>query len=74
MLASIPCQESTSIDRPRDTATHWNRTRFLSYAITAIAIVGLLAFLSWRELTAEFDASITQYARSFDHHGKKDRQ
>jgi hypothetical protein len=73
MLSSVPIEEVVRTVRPR-------RTRKLGIgnqvvlSTVVLVLLGLLIFVTWRELVSEFDASIRDFASSLNSHDRTDPQ
>ena len=60
---------------PADGAILTVRSRAIRQrGISVIVLMGLLMFLTWRELASEFDASIRDFASSLNIHDGMDSQ
>jgi hypothetical protein len=71
MLSSIPIEEVVRTVRPRPTRKLGIGNQVV-LSTGVLVLLGLLIFVTWRELVSEFDASIRDFASSLDVHDRMD--
>ena len=71
MLNSIPAEEFILSARRRAFMRRATVNRFV-LSTSMFVLLGFLAFMTWRELVSEFDASIRDFASSLGSHDRTD--
>jgi hypothetical protein len=73
VLNSVSTEEGTLPAPLRAVRQRWIDNRLI-LSTGLIVLMGLLLFLAWNELVSEFDASVNDFASSFNIHDRTDTQ